>query len=332
MERVKITDIYESLTERSKKFENTHGVLEISQSIDNKLKPKENLGFIDQYRKIIRGNKWHHSEDPNTNYEDLISRWDNSSKIYQQNGFKFFEYVNSGEGNLAELHQEAMTSETLRKRDGKGSRIGLDAFLDSHIRRLDGLVSGCYGEEESEDVVGLLASTIGLPYISAENELYIDIANYTKRVGTQLTQEVYNSLGEDDRDLTNKILRDYCKYSLKDFNDKFFRMSADEGGKQKKKNTLERINKERGVVIGQTYDLISKRGSGDDHAEFLTLVERINEMNYLNTNVEVKFSFKGAPGLFHHFVFEDARDLFPGIDDIYHRNFTLHNSKGGVLI
>jgi hypothetical protein len=332
MEKVKVKDIYESLTERSKKFEDDYGILEISQSIDNRLKPKESLGFIDQYRKIIRGNKWHHSEDPNTNYEDLMSRWDESSRTYQQNGFKFFEYINSGDENLAGLHQEAMASETLRKRDGKGSRIGLDAFLDSNIRRLDGLVRGCYGEEESEDIVGLLASTIGLPHISAENELYLDVANYAGSVGTELTLEIYNSLGDTDRNLTNKILRDYCKYSFKDFNDKFSRMRVDEGGKQKKKNMLERINKERRVVIGQTYDIISKRGSGDDNAKFLTLVGRINEMNYLNTNVEVKFSFKGAPGLFHHFVFDDAKELFPEIEDIYHRNFTLHNSKGGVLI
>jgi hypothetical protein len=330
---ITVSKIYGGLTKQSKRFEDKHGLMYISSVVDCKLAPLENLSFIESYRGLIRGNVWYHDECPDTSYTDLMQRWNLSSKQYQKSGELFFDYVAGKEvRKFFELHQIALQSETARKRDGKGSQIGLDAFLDSYIGRLDHLIRGVYDEIDSEDIVGLLASTIGAPFISAENELYLDFARYTEITNQPLTHKIYECLGGEGQEHVGKVLREYCKYSIRDFNDKLKRMKPTSELANKKRDTLSSIENERRTVTNETYTTISRRGSGDDAFEFLTLLDKINELNYLNTNTEVKFSFKGAPGLFHYFIFNEAQRKHSEIEDVYHRDFILHNSKGGLLV
>ncbi len=55
--------IYSSLSQQSKEFESREGLRAICEFVDSRLKKGESLEFIDQYREIIRTNKWHDMEE-----------------------------------------------------------------------------------------------------------------------------------------------------------------------------------------------------------------------------------------------------------------------------
>jgi hypothetical protein len=44
---------------------------------------------------------------------------------------------------------------------------------------------------------------------------------------------------------------------------------------------------------------------GNTH-RFLKLIQEIDHLNFLNDNIDVKYSFKSWPGLFHYTVFANA--------------------------
>ena len=62
--------------------------------------------------------------------------------------------------------------------------------------------------------------------------------------------------------------------------------------------------------------------NGKMAGNFLQNVSEIADLNYLNANVEVKYSFKGWAGLFHHFIFSQGKKQ-SNESDIYRRHFQL---------
>ena len=87
---------------------------------------------------------------------------------------------------------------------------------------------------------------------------------------------------------------------------------------EKKKDFLKCLENERSATKKNIYENLLKK-SGSIAREFIVTLERINELNYLNANVEVKYSFKGWPGIFHHFIFEKGKKQSP-IENIHQRN------------
>jgi len=61
---------------------------------------------------------------------------------------------------------------------------------------------------------------------------------------------------------------------------------------------------EKNVAFRSIYEELTHQ-NGAYAEEFKKTVERVNELNYLNANLEAKFSFKGWSGLMHHLVFKN---------------------------
>ena len=312
-------EIANQLTKESKKFEQEKGILNIMASMDKKLRPDEGLFFIDSYRHIIRENKWHYDDEIETDFQDFLNRWITTHKFYIQIAKEAYDYfTNKSKKPFYDIHSLVIVSESFRGREGKRSKIGLDHLLDSYVDKLTRIVQKEIEVEEIEDVVGLFTTTISLPYISAEYELFLDFYNYKKSVNEALNQNNFESIEKETKGLCSKILREYCKYSIADFNEKFSLLKTNDDIMLQKGNFLKSIRNEREILKNQIYDsLLSKNGK--EAKEFLFLLERINDLNYLNANLEVKFSFKGWPGLFHHLIFEKGRSLSTR-EDLYHRH------------
>jgi hypothetical protein len=228
------------------------------------------------------------------------------------------------------MQRLAIVSETLRGREGKQSRIGLDKLLENYIDRLGTFLAKSVPSIDLDDILGLFTSTINLPLLSAENELYTDFFEYHQRGGSELDYDSFEEADQLTGGLASKILRDYCKYSIRDFNQKYRRLNPTPERMARKRNLLDSFDREKIMIR----DEISQRlltSSGRDAREFLLTLTRVNELNYLNANTEVKYSFKGWPGIFHHMVFREGQKITESTD-VYHQMFEAHYREAGGAI
>tara|TARA_Y100000310_G_scaffold138709_2_gene137740 strand:+ start:325 stop:1308 length:984 start_codon:yes stop_codon:yes gene_type:complete len=325
----KIMQIYSELDEKTKQFEKEFGIINISKTIDDHLSKKESLNFIDDYRKLIRTNDWFYNDNITSDYDDLLDRWLNTHKFYITSAKEFFKNIQTNYGNKTELMNKALLSETLRGREGKRSNIGLDNFLESYISKLNRMLSDELPLIEREEALGLFSSTIEYPLMSAENELFFDYADYKAKIKEDLTFENFEEIEKETNGLCSKILREYCKYSFADFNDKSKNIQTSSELCKRKKDFLRHLEKEKEMWKDKMHNSLLIK-SGKEAADFLRVSGRINELNYLNSNIEVKFSFKGWPGILHHLILKE-NEAYPNKGDIYHGQF-IHqlNQVGGT--
>jgi len=312
---LKIQDIENSLRNASNDFQSER-ILDICRNVDALLKKNESLTFIDSYRKIIRNNSWNYDDSFGSSFEDLLDRWLSTHLYYIDSANEFYDYFSEGKGDFSELSQRAIISETLRGREGKRSKIGLDAFLSEYINRIDEMIQDVYSPEDKEDVLNLMVSCMSHPFMSAETELYNLFYDYSRLIGQELNYDNFISVDSDSNGLASKLLQEFCKYSFMDFNQKLDRFNFNEESFNRKKDFQTSLNKERFAVLDEIKGRIQE-DSPNKIEDFENLVSRINQLNYLNANIEVKYSFKGWPGLFHHFVFKEL-DNFSG-SDIYQK-------------
>lgn len=311
--------LYDRLENKSKEFEKKYSILTISKFVDDNTEENESLVFIDSYRKFIRGNNWYYDDNRGSAYFDLLNRWGKTHEFYMDAAETFFINLNNNNEITHEIHDLALVSETLRGREGKRSKIGLDMFLDSYVAKLTRMITEEFKKSEAEDIIGLFTSTLNLPLVSAENELFFDFFNYKNKINETLNYENFEEIEKETKGLCSKILREYCKYSFRDFNKKCSKLITSEELLTKKNNFLKSIKNEKDVLKEEIYSsLVSKNGKEAD--DFVRVTNRIDNLNYLNTNIEVKFSFKGWPGLFHHFIFR-REEVYSNNGDIYHKRF-----------
>lgn len=292
-----LTQLQSNLENKLITFEKKSKISNITKKIDNILKPGEILFFIDEYRKIIRNNKWNYEDETTTDFNDFLSRWEKTHRYYIDSALRFYE--KSDNLNQSNIQLRALISETLRGRDGKRSKIGLDALLKSRIDRVSDILGKCYNPEEKDDILGLLVSTMDHPFISAETELYDSFYRYNAEGGKKLTTSSYSDIPPEIHTQADSILRNFCKYSFQDFNHKLERFNLTPKRYQKKIDLRKRIRDKRQAISED----ISQKLHEPVLTEFNKSINEINALNYLNANLEVKYSFKGFPGLMHHLVF-----------------------------
>lgn len=266
-------------------FEQKEGLSQIAQFVSETCAPSEVMCFIDDYRHVIRDNNWNLPDDVSCTYTDFIQSFYNTHTNYFLNAISFMRNPD------VEL---AIASEQLRGLVGKRSAIGLDAFLKKEIQNIAHL--------EGADII---QSVLSEPFSSAEYDLYESFYTHSKMFSHELTYKNVDCINEMTDGLTAKILREFCKYSLNDFNKKLTLLDLSTETYNRKKQFKAQAQEERHFFVSEIKD-----------AELLESVKRINELNYLNTNVEVKFSFKGFPGLLHYLVFRDEKDLRGKIHEI----------------
>lgn len=311
--------IRQRLESKLRSFETRHGILKIAGFVDRTLEPYEVLSFIDSYRKIIRGNEWYFKDDVETDHQDFMRRFLFTHELYIDHAIAFFnQFITLAEPTtFAQLHQMAITTETMRGREGKGSAIGLDRMLEGYLDRLATTIATVTGPKGVEDVIGLFSTVIDEPFMSGEHELFLDMFRYQQEVGEQLSPTNYEQAEKTTNGLVSKILREYCKYSIVDFNSKFGRMQLTPKQMEGKRNRKHSAKREKNSERERVYQALLAHSGAMAH-EFTELMSRVNDMNYINANIEVKYSFKGWPGLLHHLVFKKGRQL-SNDEDIHHR-------------
>jgi hypothetical protein len=316
------SSILNLLVKKSKEFEENIGLLNICNFVDSYLKPNQNLSFIDEYRKIIRTNHWNYGDDVETDYKDFLQRWQTTHLFYIDSAVIFFNYfINETHYNFNEIHRLAIISETFRGREGKRSKIGLDNIFENYISLLSNIIGEVTNYSETDDVIGLLVSSLGEQYFSAEYELFLDFYNFSNLCDDFLNKENILRLDERTEGLCSKILREYCKYSINDFNKKKLVLNLSEDVIKRKKDFKESIEKEKKLVETQIYDKLIKI-NGRTAGDFIKYLNILNDLNYINSNLEIKYSFKGWPGLFHQLIFEKAIQICQE-EDIHKRQSNL---------
>ena len=326
MDNISVKNIEHCLEQCAQQFEKSHGLKTITQDIRELEKQFNTLDYITEYRKIIRNNTWSFQKENLSPDRSLLRRWSYSSKFYVQNAIRLYEFITSNINgkSFSQIHQDALLSETVRGRDGKSSPIGLDKTQDMYIEQLESLAFSIHGRDEHEiqqcldTIIGVLAP----PYINAENEMYFQFYKYKQSVGRILTPDNLEIYNKDTNGLVSRILRNYCRYSIDNFNKKYDLLDLNREKLEIRKNNLKQLASDREQAVTEianvlrTTDLLQS-------IKFVNLSHQINDLNYLNTNVEVKYNFKSWPGFFHHIIFQMGMDSSPA-DDIHHRQSELH--------
>src|SRR5680860_1125225 len=144
--------------------------------------------------------------------------------------------------------------------------------------------------EELDELLSVGGVCSDAIFASSETEMQRLFGQYRREHGdTNLTVE---SLKESSNtDVPVIILREFCRYSIEEFNKKLSAFSR----------TLDVGTKEESSREWLTSKL--EKLSGDTFISATKLFKEIQVLNYLNLNLEVKYSFKGWAGLMHVVAF-----------------------------
>jgi hypothetical protein len=276
---------------------------------------------ISFYQKIIRNNIWYFPVLSDVDLALFLVRWGDVHATYFKLATEIFTILAKGEplSTLATsfLITRVIQSETMRGWVGKRSPSGLDALLDARTTQINELLAQL-GDDAIEDVLSYGGIYIENPqYITAEREIINFFNTFHHEVGRELTIDMLN---EPNR-AAQLLLRDYCHYSIDDFNKKYRNLCVHMG-------TSSRV----GISANNALNVTTQRLNDltdDKHSLVQALLDEIKMLNHLNLNLEVKYSFKGWAGLMHVLVFIACRDATGIDDDVYAmRNVLIKREEG----
>ena len=312
-------------------IEKKENMVNLSKFIDKYTKDYEHLNYINSYRIFIRNNNWNSennclNDSENNYFESFLKRWEKTQINYINSSYVFYRSFqdNSYKSNK-NIYLKALKSEMLRYREGKRSEVGLDNLLNKYINSLDKIFDrNIY--LKSKEILDLFTSTLNLPLLSAENELFFDFYKYKEYNNCEITYSNFEKMDDDTKNICSKILRSYCKYSFNDFNEKFKSFSFLKEEIELKNKNLQKIKNKKIIWKEKIYKILNKNCKNDAN-NFIKILSKIDILNYLNSNIESKFSFKGWPGFIHHLIFKE-KHFYPNELDLYSINFI---KKGGIL-
>jgi len=252
-------------------------------------------GAIKRYQDVIRGNPWYFPMLRDVDIPSFLVRWGEVHAAYFELADDIFALLAKGEplSTLAtsSLLTRVIHSETMRGWVGKRSPSGLDALLDTRVTQLEDLLAPL-GDDAVDDVLSYGGVYIGDPNrITAEHEIVELFSAYHREVGQELTLDMLS----EPNGAALSLLRGYCRYSLDGFNAKYRTLC---GGTPRTPRA--------GMTAEQALNLVTQRLAGlaaDKRDLVLALLDEVKVLNYLNLNLEVKYSFKGWAGLMHVLVF-----------------------------
>ncbi|MCD5422749.1 hypothetical protein ACFYRW_22235 [Rhodococcus pyridinivorans] len=265
---------------------------------------------IDSYRTVIRKNKWLYPTvvGPIGEVPTFMNLWAAVHTDYHTLATQIFDRVINGD-TLAltdpELYAEVIASETNRGWVGKRSPIGPDRQIEQREALVEAALIGHLEDDEVDALLtlgGLLPTSRVLR--SAEQDML-----------AQLSTLVLGTAGSEETDQARRrMLRDYTKYSVLDLDEKLAAFVPPRGGGATSSSML---------ALDDLLDRLPHR----TRATVTVLLSEIRALNFLNLNLEPRFSFKSWAGLMHGLVFAAVRDL-PGMsDDIYGNLINLKETK-----
>lgn len=314
--------IQEALVREAKNFEAQYGLVEICEFVSRNTSPGEPVSYIDSYRAVIRGNSWPYPQTSEISHQEFLEDFNSHHVRYAREAAYFFGALSDGVGNegaLRDLHHRAVLSEMYRGQVGKRSKQGLDALLNRNLTHLERILDRHPEAGPPHDLLDMVAGTMEPPYMSAESEFVSVMREFSLSGAPIPSLKNLPSISDATDGLVPRILREFCRYSVEDFSTKFTALQ--------RSNALTRTDsgaataEARKVALDHAEDVLDRQDRADA-ARFRTLVSQIDELNFLNASLEVKFSFKGAPGLFHHLIFERVRRRTKS-SSIFERQFEL---------
>jgi hypothetical protein len=292
----------------TQQFENDQGLAEIIKFIDCNVHSKD---FVRSYQNEIRAhiNEWPYSDLFTPSYSGLVHRFQSTSINYVLTAMELFSMLKSGRLSDPFLAYEiAVFSEALRGREGKRSKIGLDNQQEILIAELTEILNDIWTPEmgDMDDKLNSIVQTVLSGHSSAA-ELPEKFSVYIETCNEDITLNNLESADAKSGGTAKKLLREFCCYSLDKFNKQLHQYRA-VYSKLKQKASV--IASKRDEKI-QTTEQIANRieMSGGRANRFFQLIQQIDHLNFLNDNIDVKYSFKSWPGLMHWNVFANAIQL-----------------------
>lgn len=249
---------------------------------------------IKHYQGIIRSNPWYFPTLKDVSVDVFLHRWNEVHASYFELAEEIFSRLSKSQSTDslvdADLLERVIHSETMRGWVGKRSPSGLDALLNNKAELLEELLQDHFDFEELDELLSVGGVCSDITFVSAETEMQRLFGQYRREHGdTNLTTE---ALGQfSNADVPVIILREFCRYSIEEFNKKLSAFSR----------TLDVCNTETDSQEWVASKL--EKLSGDTFNSAIKLFKEIQVLNYLNLNLEVKYSFKGWAGLMHVVVF-----------------------------
>lgn len=287
--------------QQRQEFEEEVGLDSILAMMESPVAASSVESSIDAYRNVIRQNIWHFpmTEGVLSDVSVFLSIWQDVHSAYFELATEIFRrLMTNGLTSLAtpDLYSEVIRSETARGWVGKRSPIGPDKQIERRASRVEALLSPYL---TADDVDLILDTGGGLPGTrflrSAEEDIASLLADYVE-------------FGPAPS-IRDRLLRDYSKYSLKDLEAKLMAYQ-----------TIRTGHSQREPNNSMQVDALLNCLPLPVAAEIAELLDEIRALNFLNLNLEPRFSFKSWAGLMHGLVFGAVRDL-PGMSHDVYRNF-----------
>lgn len=289
-------------------FEQRHSLAAVVSAVDA-LPPGLVEGAIKRYQGLIRGNQWYFPILRDVDVRSFLARWDQVHALYFGLAEDIFALIAKGEPTSSLANSALLTrviqSETMRGWVGKRSPSGLDALLENRVSLLEELLAplGDDAVDEILSIGGVYTSDTML--VTAEHEIVELFSKYHQAVGRELDVDML----EEPSDVAIRLLRGFCRYSVDDFNRKYRQLSAT--STQRKHSTRSAIEISE-LVEHQLSGLATETRDRVD-----ALLEELRVLNYLNLNLEVKYSFKGWAGLMHVLVIAACSEVTGISTDVY---------------
>lgn len=296
--------------ERLMSFENQYTPETVVRVI-NELPVGYTSNAISRYQNIIRKNTWYFPILRDVTLESFLTRWADVHLHYFDMAERIFSILAKSKSlnylASSSLLKDVIQSETTRGWVGKRSPSGLDKLLENRIAMVSELLSS-FGDDTVDEILSLggLYSNAS-EFTTAEHDIINQFKQYSKDAGKEMTATdscVHN-------DVALSIIRNYCRYSKFDFNEKYRALCANDDVSLRDPSSAIAVDHE--AILGQhlsTLTVVNRR-------LVLRILDEIKALNYLNLNLEVKYSFKGWAGLMHVLVFVACSELTGINDDVY---------------
>lgn len=239
---------------------------------------------INEYQNIIRCNDWYFPNLNDVNLSQFLIRWQAVHDSYFDVAKEIFERFCSSNYSLEALACQELLSKVIRSETMRGW-VGK--------RSVSGLDSLLACREDEFASINSHLSPDEIDNILCYYGIYRDEEFLSAE--QELIKSIINKNGYSER---NKILRNFCQYNVDSFN--------------QKESTIKKCKEE--PVEYKNLSGISI--SSED------LLDEIRALNYLNLNLEVKYSFKGFAGLMHVLVFYACR-LKTCTNNVYEMNIKI---------
>ncbi|MCZ2281878.1 MAG: hypothetical protein LC120_02015 [Bacteroidales bacterium] len=310
MEAIKlqsVTELENRLEALALQFENKVGLKKLINFFDeNPYLPE----YITSYQKEIRQHikEWYYNDNLPPTFQGFLFRFSETSIKYVETATKMYEFLqkeNYTKEELALAYEIVVLSESMRGREGKRSNIGLDNLQDKFLSELEEIIDEVHDDTlgEKEEIINTIAQTVLSGHSSAQ-ELQEKFISYIENSNEELSLENIEEIDLKTNGLARRILRYFCSYSIAKFNKqlKSYRAVYDKL-KAKSKSIIEKQN----LKISLTKRIAERlQTKGKDTNHLNSILQRIDTLNFLNDNLDVKFSFKSWTGLLHWSIMAKA--------------------------